>query len=25
VIDPEGYTWGFMQRSAYAAKIPDEE
>jgi uncharacterized glyoxalase superfamily protein PhnB len=25
VIDPEGYTWGFMQRSPYAAKIIDEE
>jgi len=21
--DPQGYTWGFMQRSAYVARIPE--
>jgi uncharacterized glyoxalase superfamily protein PhnB len=25
VTDPEGYTWGFMQRCAYVAKIVEEE
>jgi predicted enzyme related to lactoylglutathione lyase len=25
VTDPEGYTWGFMQRCAYIAKIVEEE
>lgn len=23
VTDPEGYTWGFMQRSSFTAKHPD--
>ncbi len=23
VVDPEGYTWGFMQRSPYRARHPD--
>jgi uncharacterized glyoxalase superfamily protein PhnB len=23
VVDPEGYTWGFLQRAPYVAKHPD--
>jgi uncharacterized glyoxalase superfamily protein PhnB len=23
VTDPEGYTWGFMQRGPYVARLPD--
>jgi uncharacterized glyoxalase superfamily protein PhnB len=23
VTDPEGYTWGFLQRNAFVAKIPE--
>jgi uncharacterized glyoxalase superfamily protein PhnB len=23
VVDPEGYTWGFMQRAPYVARLPE--